>query len=552
MTQKAMKHSIYILSILTPILLIVSGCSERSHPDSPEPTLTIGEATDITRTEATVNATISRHGGPALSYVTLHCKEKSEESGHELTIEGDPSLTAFTFRLSNLHPGTDYICHLEAGTATASLKSNIIKFTTIPNDPPKVSGITPLSTGPLGIMVRFSIIDDGGEEILEAGCEVKEAGSSESRRIYAIQLNPLPENLQLSITGLTPETTYTITPFASNNLGECRGETMEYTTSNSVVLTEPGTLAGLFDPSESDDLEILSIAGPMDGDDFRTLRAMLGAPVETDISLRVTYIDLSDVNIVEGGVSYDGQRFTVADRVSTGMFADCALLQTAALPNSAIAVDRDAFAHCLALESLTLPAYAESMLPSTDCPKLHDIEVPLANPRYVSRDGVLLNGDESQIVWFPCGKTGEYSFPSTITAIGENAFAGTSITTLLIPPSVTVISRGAFAQSALREIRLPDNLTNIAEGTFQNCTTLTTVRLGTGTEFIGDYAFDGTDLTDLYMAADHPPYANTEAFANRLKPLTEECTLYVPTGTRKLYRSNAKWGKFTKIEEFQP
>ena len=552
MTQQVMKYSIYILSILTPILLLASGCSERSHPDSPEPTLTMGEAIGVTRTEATLTATIDRHGGPALSYVTLRCKDESEESGDGLAIEGDPLLSAFEFHLSDLCPGTGYICHLEAGTTPPSLKSNTIKFTTIPNDPPKVSGITPLSTGPLGIMVRFSITDAGGEDILEAGCEVKENGSKESRRIYVTGLYPLPELLQLSITGLTPATTYIITPFASNIQGETRGETMVYTTSNSVVLTEPGTLADLFDTYESTELEILTIAGPMDGDDLRTLRAMLGAPSETSYSLRVTAIDMSDVSIKEGGVSYDGQRFTVADHVSTGMFADCALLQTAVLPNSATAVDRDAFARCHALEKLTLPANAETILPSTDCPKLKAICTPLANTRYASRDGVLLNGDESQIVWFPCGKTGEYSFPSTITAIGENAFAGTSITTLIVPTSVTVISRGAFAGSDLREIRLPDNLTNIAEGTFQNCTTLTTVRLGAGTEFLGDYAFDGTDLTDLYIAADYPPYANTEAFSNRLKSLTEECTLHVPTGTRKLYRSNARWGKFTKIEEFQP
>ena len=547
-----MKQSLHIICLLTSILLMASGCSERPHPYSTEPTLTIRDAIDITRTEATVTATIDRHGGPALSYITLHCKEKSAQCGDELTIEGDPSLSAFAFHLNDLHPGTSYCCHLEAGTATASLKSNPVTFTTIPNDPPKVSGMTPLSTGPLGIMVSFSIIDDGGEKILEAGCEVKETGSSESRRIYSSRLNPLPEHLQLSITGLTPGTSYTLTPFASNKLGETRGETMEYTTANSVVLTEPGMLANLFGTSESNDLEILTIAGPMDGDDFRTLRAMLGAPVETGIGPRVTYIDLSDVNIVEGGASYDGQRFTTADRVSTGMFADCSLLHTAVLPNSATAVDRDAFTRCRALERLNLPAGAETILPSSDCPRLTAIEISPANTRYTSLDGVLLSADGSQIIWFPCGKTGEYSFPSTITAIGENAFAGTSITTLLIPRSVTTISRGAFAGSELKEIRLPDNLTNIAEGTFQNCTTLTTVRLGTGTEFIGDYAFDGTHLTDLYVAADYPPFANTEAFTNRIKPLTEECTLHVPTGTRKLYRSNAKWSMFTKIEEFQP
>lgn len=531
--------------------MLEAACAENSRPNNPEPTIRIKEATDITRTEATVKATIDCHDGSQLTYVTLHYAKSSSEPDDERTIEANPLQSEFEFHLTDLCPGASYSCHMEGGTATAAIKSDSIIFTTLPNDPPTVSSITPLSNGPLGLMVRFSITDDGGEDILEAGCEVKERGSSESRRIYATALSPLPEYLQLSITGLTPSTSYTITPFASNIWGETRGESMEYTTSGSVVLTEPGMLSSLFGNDNTTTIERLVIAGPMDGDDFRTLRAMTGAPGMGDTSIQVYHIDLSDAVITEGGGSYDGQRFTVAHRVSSGMFADCIHLRHAILPNSAVAVDRDAFARCSSLEELTLPASAETVLPSTDCPKLQTINVPLANTRYTSIDGVLLSGDASQIVWFPCGKTGAYSLPATISSIGENAFAGTSITKLLIPGSVTTINRGAFSGSALQEIELPDNITNIAEGTFQNCTSLITVCLGAGTDYIGDYAFDGTNLTDLYIRADYPPYTTKEAFTNRQKSLTEGCTLHVPKGTRNLYRNHSKWGTFTKIEEFQ-
>ena len=87
---------------------------------------------------------------------------------------------------------------------------------------------------------------------------------------------------------------------------------------------------------------------------------------------------------------------------------------------------------------------------------------------------------------------------------------------------------------------------------FQNCSTLATISLGKGTEYVGDYAFDGTCLSDLFVGADFPPYASQEAFTNRMKTLTDECTLHVPAGSRQLYRNHRLWGTFKKIEEFQP
>ena len=140
--------------------------------------------------------------------------------------------------------------------------------------------------------------------------------------------------------------------------------------------------------------------------------------------------------------------------------------------------------------------------------------------------------------------------PGTITSIGENAFYGTSITGLEIPSSVISISRGAFAGSSLTEISFPDNITNISEGMFQGCAALTVVRLGKGTEYIGNYAFDGTSLKDLYVAAEIPPFAAEKAFVNSSSYITESCTLHVPAGCETVYRRHSKWGSCADIVEF--
>lgn len=547
----AMKNTRQIYFVLFLTIILLAGCSKNTIPESLEPTIHLSEATEISRTEAKVTATIDKKGSAKLSYINLFYGEIGNST--ILKTSGNPDLDIVQFNISDLTPGKTYTCYVEAGTATATLRSNTISFTTIPNELPKLSSPIPLSTGPLGIIVKFDIIEDGGEPILEAGCSIRMADSSESWRTYLPAENLQPGEWQLNITGLKPMTNYTITPFASNSIGEAYGEPLEYTTKNSIVLTQPGDLAALFKRETEIDLDILTISGPMNGSDFKTLRTILGAQQEEQqyiYSIKAKEIDLTDVVITEGGESYDGSRFIVADELTTDIFADCLLLRSAILPNSAKLIARNAFARCNALETITISAGIKQLLPSADCTSLTSIEVSAANSNFSSIDGVLFNRDATEILWFPMAKTGEYQLPSSIKAIGENAFAGTSITTLTIPTSVTTISRGAFYGSSLKEIYLPDNLTNISEGMFQDCISLTSVHLGAGTEFVGDYAFDGTDISNLYIAASIPPFATANAFFNGRKPMAENCILHVPPGKKKIYRNNSNWGIFNNIEEY--
>lgn len=258
-------------------------------------------------------------------------------------------------------------------------------------------------------------------------------------------------------------------------------------------------------------------------------------------------MDLSDVNIVEGGGPYDGARFTAPDTISTGMFAGCTALIRLVLPVSATVLMRDALADCISLKSLTIPAGIKHLLPSAGCTSLEAIEVSAANDNYKSHDGVLFNHELTEILWFPVGKTGTFTLPVSVTSIAESAFKGTAITSLTIPENVRSIARGAFSGSVLEEIVLPDIVTNVSEGMFQNCLSLRTVRLGRDVNFIGDYVVDGCPLERLYINAVVPPVVSEEAFPTRDYDIFGKCTLYVPEASVMIYRNHAAWGKFENI-----
>ena len=540
-------------ALCLPTLWAMHGCAEAATPDNLEPAIEMLPADGITRTEAVIAARVEKRGTGSLSYVEFYYGTDGDFKSR--TPEEAADGQTYTMHLQGLKPGTTYSCYAIGGTASATLRSETVSFTTIPNELPAVSAPVALSTGPVGIIVEFEITDDGGEPVLEAGCEIENTATSKTERVYLPQEDLTEGAHRLHISGLAQQTRYTITPFASNSMGESRGPSLEFTTQNTIALAEAGSLQALFAGIKRVDLERLSISGPMNGDDFHFLRILLGAPAlpgETPIESAVEDVNLSDVNIVEGGGPFDGSRFTTADELSTGLLADCAGLRRIALPATATVLARDAFARCSALAALEISAEIKSLKTSEGCTSLAAIEVSQANTCFAAADGVLFDREVTSIVWFPAGKTGDYSLPATVTAIGENAFYGTSVTSLQIPPSVTSIGRGAFTGSSLTEIALPDNITHISEGMFQNCSSLAVVRLGSGTEFVGDYAFDGTCIRDLYVAAPIPPFAAERAFFDSASSITARCTLHVPAGSKAMYRNNRNWGLFSKIVEFTP
>ena len=544
-------HIPVVASVATIMCLLSQGCSSTPAPDNLEPIIETLEATGITRTEATLTVRIHKRSATSLTRLEFHYGE--EENPLKGEIMTDPNSEIHILNLRDLKPGTTYHWLVEAGTATATIRTETKSFTTEPTEPPSVSDITLLSTGPTGVILSFDVPDDGGAPLKDVGCKVYSHATGEISRISADQVSVENRPYRIYVRGLAVETTYTLTPYATNDVGESDGGSLDYTTGNSIVLKEAGSLSYLFEDNGVIDLEELSISGDMNGDDFKFLRALLGAPAMPEfegIRSRVESVDISDVNIAEGGGTYDGRHYISAGTLSTGLFADCGGLRQISLPVTATRIDRDAFASCQLLECVTIPAGVSRVLPSADCPSLKSINTSEANLHFVSIDGVLYNRDVTEIIWFPTGKTGNYELPGGISTIGENAFYGTQITGLIVPESVVSISRGAFAGSSLTEISFPGNLRNISEGMLQNCASLRCVRLGKDTEYIGAYAFSGTNIDSLYIAAPVPPFTVTDAFAGCVEDIFEKCTLYVLPGCRDIYSRHHEWGRFKKIEEY--
>lgn len=125
------------------------------------------------------------------------------------------------------------------------------------------------------------------------------------------------------------------------------------------------------------------------------------------------------------------------------------------------------------------------------CYELTSIEVEADNANYSSMDGVLYNKNKTELVCFPCGKTGTITVPDGVVTIGTSAFNGCSgLSGITLPESVTTISDWAFYNCfGLTSLTLPSNVSSIGAVAFCGCSELTSINIPKGVVTIGESTF---------------------------------------------------------------
>ncbi len=210
-------------------------------------------------------------------------------------------------------------------------------------------------------------------------------------------------------------------------------------------------------------------------------------------------------------------------------FHSCSGLTSITIPNSVTSIGHQAFAFCSGLTSITIPSSVTSIGHQAFgfCKGLGEINVDPGNSFYASVDGVLYNKNFSEIIQYPCGKTGTtFSIPNSVTSIGVSAFSHCSgLTSITIPSSVTSISAWAFS----------------------SCSSLTSVTIPNSVTYIGYGAFDGCPLIkSVYCHWDKPFICDSILFSFSC---FDEATLYVPKGCVDNYKATYPWSNFKMIVE---
>ena len=236
------------------------------------------------------------------------------------------------------------------------------------------------------------------------------------------------------------------------------------------------------------------------------------------------YKTMTEVVIPET-VEIDGKTYTVTS-IGRDAFEYCGKITTVSIPNTVVNISSDAFFNCDSLISMDIPNsvthighgvfYGCDNLTSVNipysvisiddqtfenCQKLIEINVASGNSQYSSADGVMFNKDKTELMYFPAGKTGEYSIPNTVTTIADEAFGYChGLESVNIPNSVKIIKGDAFISTNLTTVTIPDGVKIIEHGAFGNCyllksaTISNTVTKLSPTSFYGCYRLSRIDV----------------------------------------------------------
>ncbi len=244
-----------------------------------------------------------------------------------------------------------------------------------------------------------------------------------------------------------------------------------------------------------------------------------------------------------------------------GVFYRCPNLQGIDIPSSVTKIGQYCFSGCSKLRSIDIPSSVSSIgqYCFSSCNELASLSLEAS---VTSIEKGCFSG---------CSALTSFVIPASVTAIRDNAFSGcrslesiimfeqiqnmgdncfggcTSLTSIDIPTSVTYLGQGAFAQSGLISIYLPSSVQSVGSGCFFQCQNLTSVSLPSGLVLIDTDAFNGCDqLNSIYCYSELPVKLGTNVFSGVDK---NTCVLTVPFGFADAYKAADQWKDFFNVDE---
>ena len=165
----------------------------------------------------------------------------------------------------------------------------------------------------------------------------------------------------------------------------------------------------------------------------------------------------------------------------------------------------------------------------TDIGKDSGVKLDSLSPYWYDKDQVevVFSENKDTLYRFPRIKMGgTYSIPYTVKYIEERAFMGCK---------------------EIDEVYIPQSVNHIGIAAFEGCHKLEYVYMFASIDTIPFRCFNNCNhLRELHLVNTMPPYIEEFGIDGIIQ---DSCVLYVPKGTKELYRKDAGWKDFTAIEE---
>ena len=274
-------------------------------------------------------------------------------------------------------------------------------------------------------------------------------------------------------------------------------------------------------------------------------------------------------------------------RIRSGAFYGCSALKEIIIPNSVKSIWAGTFQNCSALKYINIPSKVNWIGASTfsGCSALEYINVAKENQSFTSIDGILFDKNITKIIRVPMG-INKFSFPNSITIIGEYAFEGCyALQSIEIPNSIIKIEECAFkgctalqsinvsnnnqnyaslegvlydkelrsiitfpCKKYISEYKIPDSVTMIMDYAFEHCSLLKNICIPSSITTIGNYAFsDCNSLQSICLQC--TDIRNVHICESAFENIdTYNCILHIPQESHWTYSDHPVLEKFYNIK----
>jgi len=144
----------------------------------------------------------------------------------------------------------------------------------------------------------------------------------------------------------------------------------------------------------------------------------------------------------------------------------------------------------------------------------------------------------------------EIDIPKGVTRLERYTFQYCeNLQRITLPESLTTIGLGALSHCAFKEVVVPDGVTHLGDYAMDCCERLETLTIGSGVRHIGYAAFENCKRLKRVVSripADSLFVIDNSVFNN----IAEDCVLYVPRGSKKVYEQTFGWNRFDGIKEY--
>lgn len=302
----------------------------------------------------------------------------------------------------------------------------------------------------------------------------------------------------------------------------------------------------------------LIIRGKINGDDFGTLRDMMGEANDSQSNARLENLDLYDAKIVKGGEYYSlfGEKYKLEedDEIPRSVFYCVKSLQSIKTPSSLKSVGFFALAQTGNLHEVVLNEGLQEIdacafwgdmfgttirkinIPSTVryigagilsfCSGLENFSVHPENPYFMYDGNAVYTKDQSELVMLMPTYEGDIMLPDACTIIRDDACSAIYELKSLTGKYVTEIGDDAFSQNK----------------------ELDYIAFGSGLRKIWGEAFYGIKVDKIYLGCHEVPggWYELNVRPEAWKGLSETI-LYVPRDAVDKFKSHKVWGMAKKI-----